>query len=61
LVLSGFAFLDMQINCAHLKVVDWGWYYLITVMDDYSRFILAWELKSDMAAGSLIDVVQKIG
>lgn len=31
----------------------------MTVIDDYSRFILAWELKSDMAAGSLIDVVQK--
>jgi transposase InsO family protein len=46
-------------DCAHLKVADWGWYYLVTVMDDYSRFILAWELKSDMAAGSLIDVVQK--
>ncbi len=46
-------------DCAHLKVVDWGWYYLVTVMDDYSRFILAWELKSDMAAGSLIDVVRK--
>jgi hypothetical protein len=46
-------------DCAHLKVVDWGWYYLVTVMDDYSRFILAWELKSDMAAGSLIDVIQK--
>jgi putative transposase len=46
-------------DCAHLKVVDWGWYYLVTVMDDYSRFILARELKSDMAAGSLIDVVQK--
>jgi len=46
-------------DCAHLKVVDWGWYYLVTVMDDYSRFILAWELKSDMAAGSLIDVVQQ--
>jgi transposase InsO family protein len=46
-------------DCAHLKVFDWGWYYLVTVMDDYSRFILAWELKSDMAAGSLIDVVQK--
>ena len=28
-------------------------------MDDYSRFILAWELKSDMASNSLIDVVQK--
>ena len=46
-------------DCAHLKVADWGWYYLVTVMDDYSRFILAWELKSDMAAGSLVDVVQK--
>jgi len=46
-------------DCAHLKVVDWGWYYLVTVIDDYSRFILAWELKSDMAAESLIDVVQQ--
>jgi len=46
-------------DCAHLKVIDWGWYYLVTVMDDYSRYILAWELKSNMAATSLIDVVQK--
>jgi transposase InsO family protein len=46
-------------DCSHIKVFDWGWYYLVTVMDDYSRFILAWELKLDMAAGSLIDVVQK--
>ncbi len=46
-------------DCAHLKVIDWGWYYLVTVMDDYSRFILAWELKSNMAATSLIDVVQQ--
>jgi len=46
-------------DCAHIKVVDWGWYYLVTVVDDYSRFILAWELKSDMAAESLIDVVQQ--
>ena len=47
-------------DCAQLKIADWGWYYLVTVMDDFSRFILAWELKSDMAAGSLIDVVQKV-
>jgi putative transposase len=46
-------------DCSHIKVFDWGWYYLVTVMDDYSRFILAWDLKSDMAAGSLIDVVQQ--
>jgi putative transposase len=46
-------------DCAYLKVFGWGWYYLVTVMDDFSRFILAWELKSDMAATSLIDVVQQ--
>ena len=46
-------------DCSHIKVIDWGWYYLVTVMDDYSRFILAWELKPDMTATSLIDVVQK--
>jgi len=46
-------------DCSHIKVIGWGWYYLVTVMDDYSRFILAWELKSDMTSNSLIDVVQK--
>jgi putative transposase len=46
-------------DCSHIKVMDWGWYYLVTVMDDYSRFILVWELKSDMTSNSLIDVVQK--
>ncbi len=46
-------------DCCHLKVMDWGWYYLVTVLDDYSRFILSWDLKVDMAAGSLTDVVQQ--
>jgi putative transposase len=47
------------IDCCHLKVINWGWYYLVTVMDDYSRFILGWDIKVDMAAGSLADVVQQ--
>jgi putative transposase len=45
-------------DCCHLRVMDWGWYYLVTVMDDYSRLILGWDLKTDMAGGSLEDVVQ---
>jgi putative transposase len=41
---------------SYLKVNDWGWYYLVTVMDDFSRLILGWDLKVDMAGGSLSDV-----
>ena len=33
-------------------------YYLVTVMDDFSRFILAWRLQRDMTADSFIEVVQ---
>ena len=39
-------------------MVGWGYYYLVTVMDDYSRFILAWKLQKDMSADSFIEVVQ---
>lgn len=44
---------------AYLKVAGWGWYYLVTVLDDYSRYILAWRLQTDMTAVSLIEVVQE--
>jgi transposase InsO family protein len=39
-----------QTDFTYFKVVHWGWYYLSTVIDDYSRFILAWRLCSGMAA-----------
>jgi transposase InsO family protein len=25
-----------------LKIIGWGWYYLSTILDDFSRFIVAW-------------------
>lgn len=46
-------------DCCYLRVVDWGYYYLVTVMDDFSRYILAWELQRDMTADSLIQVVRQ--
>ena len=46
-------------DCCHLRVIDWGWYYLETVMDDFSRFVLSWDLKTDMSGSSLEDVVQQ--
>ncbi len=47
------------IDGAYLKVVGWSYYYLVTVLDDYSRFILAWRPQPDMTAASLIEVVQE--
>ena len=46
-------------DASYFRVVGWGYYYLVTVMDDYSRFILAWKLQRDMSANSLIEVVQE--
>jgi len=46
-------------DASYFRVVGWGYYYLVTVMDDYSLFILAWKLQRDMAADSLIEVVQE--
>jgi transposase InsO family protein len=46
-------------DASYFRVVGWGYYYLVTVMDDYSRFILGWKLQKDMSANSLIEVVQE--
>lgn len=45
-------------DASYFRVVGWGYYYMVTVMDDYSRSILAWKLQLDMTSDSLIQVVQ---
>ena len=46
-----------QTDFTYFKVVHWGWYYLSTVIDEYSRFILAWRLCAGM---SVEDVKQTL-
>ena len=48
-----------QSDASYFFVVGWGWYYLISVLDDYSRMILAWELKPDMTSASISEVVEQ--
>jgi transposase InsO family protein len=43
---------------SYFRVTGWGYYYMVTVMDYYTRSILAWKLQVDMTADSLIEVVQ---
>jgi len=39
-----------QTDFTYLKVIGWGWFYLSTVLDDFSRYILAWKLCTTMKA-----------
>tara|TARA_B100000768_G_scaffold176268_1_gene188761 strand:+ start:464 stop:907 length:444 start_codon:yes stop_codon:yes gene_type:complete len=32
-----------QTDFTYFKIVGWGWYYLSTILDDYSRFIVNWK------------------
>ena len=39
-----------QTDFTYLKVMGWGWFYLSTVLDDFSRYIIAWKLCTTMKA-----------
>ena len=39
-----------QTDFTYLKITGWGWYYLSAVLDDFSRFIVAWKLCATMKA-----------
>ncbi len=47
-----------QTDFTQFKVVGWGWYYLCTILDDYSRYILAWRLSTNMAAKDVEETLQ---
>ena len=37
--------------------MSWGWYYLSTVLDDYSRYIVAWTLRTSMQASDVTETL----
>jgi putative transposase len=39
-----------QTDFTYLKVIGWGWFYLSTVLDDFSRYVIAWKLCATMRA-----------
>ena len=47
---TGFTNQLWQTDFTYLKITGWGWYYLSTVLDDFSRFIVAWKLCAIMKA-----------
>jgi putative transposase len=46
-----------QTDFTYLKVTGWGWFYLSTVLDDFSRYIVAWKLCTTMKASDVTDTL----
>jgi transposase InsO family protein len=47
-----------QTDFTYLKVIGWGWFYLSTILDDFSRYIIAWKLCTTMKTEDVTDTLQ---
>ena len=47
-----------QTDFTYFKIIGWGWMYLSTILDDYSRYIIAWKLCSTMKAEDVTDTLE---
>jgi len=45
-------------DASYFFIVGWGYYYLISILDDFSRFILGWRVQSSMASTHIMEVIQ---
>jgi putative transposase len=47
-----------QTDFTYFKIIGWGWFYLSTILDDFSRYIIAWKLCTTMKAEDVTDTLQ---
>ncbi len=47
-----------QTDFTYLKVITWGWFYLSTILDDFSRYIIAWKLCTTMKAEDVTETLE---
>jgi len=40
------------------QVIGWGWFYLSTILDDFSRYMIAWKLCTTMKADDMTDTLE---
>ena len=47
-----------QTDFTYFKVIGCGWFYLSTILDDYSRYIIAWKLCTTMRAEDVTETLK---
>ena len=46
-----------QTDFTYMKIIGWGWFYLSTILDDYSRYITSWKLCTNMRTQDVTDTL----
>ena len=47
-----------QTDFTYIKIVGWGWFYLSTILDDFSRYVVTWKLCTTMKASDVTDTLE---
>ena len=47
-----------QTDFTYFKIIGWGWMYLSTVLDDFSRYVIAWKLCTTMRSEDVTDTLE---
>jgi transposase InsO family protein len=47
-----------QTDFAYLKIIGWGWMYLSTILDDFSRYVIAWKLCIGMTSRDVTETLE---
>ena len=46
-----------QTGFKYLKIIGWGWVYLSTILDDFSRYVVAWKLCTTMTSRDVTETL----
>lgn len=47
-----------QTDFTYLKIIGWGWTYLSTILDDFSRYVVAWKLCTGMTRRDITETLE---
>ena len=47
-----------QTDFTYLKIIGWGWMYLFTILDDFSRYVIVWKLCTTMKTSDVTETLE---